>query len=70
MIKQVATTFADAVRLAQSENHDYWEVKIEAGKLREAAISNRVAGSLRESIRDQNRMHLCTRYGRNWQVDA
>jgi hypothetical protein len=69
MIKTVATTFADSVRLAQKNgNADYWTNQLEAGPLKDATVKNRLAGGLRESIRDQNVMALCTRYGRTWQV--
>ena len=69
MIKTVATTFADSVRLAEKQgNADFWTNHLEAGPLQDATVKNRLAGSLRESIRDQNRMQLCTRFGRHWQV--
>jgi hypothetical protein len=69
MIKTVATTFADAVRLAQKNgNADYWTNTLEAGPLQDATVKNRLASGLRESIRDQNLMALCTKYGRRWQV--
>ena len=41
MIYKVATTFADAVRLAVADGDDrFWRQRLEAGRLKNAAIDN------------------------------
>ncbi len=69
MIYTVASTFADAVRLAVADGHDqFWRNRLENGKLKDAAIDNaRFADS---HFKDAMRMELCTRHPGMFKVMA
>jgi hypothetical protein len=65
MIKTVATTIADSVRLAVREgNGDYWFLRLEEGALERAQTNNRLTGNYGVKVNDWITMKLGCKYGK------
>lgn len=66
MIKTVATTVADAVRLAVRENApDYWRNRLEDGPYKTGIIHNQIYSADWQTTENESRaMEYRVRYGR------